>query len=142
MSRNYGSSHRRCSIKKGVLRNFAKFTGKHLCQSLFLIFLWKKRLWHRCFPVNFAKFLRKAFFTEHFRWLLLILPWCLWKKIGKGSEHQEKYFIFFSKSTRAPRQSWIKWKIYPTMLDYLRGILCRNGFYYVPWLIGASWIVL
>ena len=23
------------SVKKGVLRNFAKFTGKHLCQSLF-----------------------------------------------------------------------------------------------------------
>ena len=22
-----------CSIRKGVLRNFAKFTGKHLCQS-------------------------------------------------------------------------------------------------------------
>ena len=30
------SSHQRCSIKKGVLRNFAKFTEKHLCQSLFL----------------------------------------------------------------------------------------------------------
>ena len=29
------SSHRRCSVKKGVLRNFAKFTGKDLCQSLF-----------------------------------------------------------------------------------------------------------
>ena len=29
------SSHRRCSVKKDVLRNFAKFTGKHLCQSLF-----------------------------------------------------------------------------------------------------------
>ena len=38
------SSHRRCSIKKGVLKNFAKFTGKHLCQSLL------------SFPVNFAKF--------------------------------------------------------------------------------------
>ena len=25
------SSHQRCSVKKGVLRNFAKFTGKHLC---------------------------------------------------------------------------------------------------------------
>ena len=25
----------RCSIKKGVLKNFTKFTGKHLCQSLF-----------------------------------------------------------------------------------------------------------
>ena len=29
------SSHNRCSIKKGVLKNFAKFTGKHLLQSLF-----------------------------------------------------------------------------------------------------------
>ena len=26
---------RRYSVKKGVLRNFTKFTGKHLCQSLF-----------------------------------------------------------------------------------------------------------
>ena len=26
---------RRCSVKKGVLRNFEKFTGKHLCQNLF-----------------------------------------------------------------------------------------------------------
>ena len=29
------SSHQRCSMKKGVLRNFIKFTGKHLCQGLF-----------------------------------------------------------------------------------------------------------
>ena len=29
------SSHQRCSIQKGALRNFTKFTGKHLCQSLF-----------------------------------------------------------------------------------------------------------
>ena len=34
---NIRSSHRRCSLEKGVLRNFAKFTGKRLCQSLFLI---------------------------------------------------------------------------------------------------------
>ena len=31
----------------------------------------KKRLQHRCFPVNIAKFLRIAFFIEHFRRLLL-----------------------------------------------------------------------
>ena len=31
---NYRSSHRRYSVRKGVLRSFAKFTGKHLCQSL------------------------------------------------------------------------------------------------------------
>ena len=31
----FRSSHRRCSIKNGVLKYFAKFIGKHLCQSLF-----------------------------------------------------------------------------------------------------------
>ena len=31
------SSHRKCSARKGVLRNFAKFTGKDLCQATFLI---------------------------------------------------------------------------------------------------------
>ena len=30
------SSHPEVFCKKGVLRNFTKFTGKHLCQSLFL----------------------------------------------------------------------------------------------------------
>ena len=29
------SSHQRSSVRKGILRNFAKFTGKHLHQSLF-----------------------------------------------------------------------------------------------------------
>ena len=52
------SSDRRCSGGKGVLRNFAKFTGKHLCQGFFLI---KLQAWHRCFPVNFANFLRTPF---------------------------------------------------------------------------------
>ena len=29
--------------------------------------------WHRCFPVNVAKFLRTSFYVEHFRWLLLLV---------------------------------------------------------------------
>ena len=29
------NSHQRCSARKVVLRKFAKFTGKHLCQSIF-----------------------------------------------------------------------------------------------------------
>ena len=61
--------HRNCSIKKGVRKIFAKFTGKHLCQSLFFhkvaglrpATVSIKRLWHRWFPVNFAKFLRTSF---------------------------------------------------------------------------------
>ena len=64
------SNHRRCSVKKDVRRNFVKFTEKHLFQSLFLnkvaflksATLLKKRLRHRCFPVNFAKFLRIPFY--------------------------------------------------------------------------------
>ena len=88
----FRSSHRRCSVTKGVRKNFAKFTGKPLCQSLFFnkvaelrpekgdsgtgVFLrsatlLKKRLRRRGFPVNFAKFLITPFVTEHLRWLLL-----------------------------------------------------------------------
>ena len=33
--------------------------------------LLKKGLWQRCFPVNFAKFLRTTFLTEHLHRLLL-----------------------------------------------------------------------
>ena len=35
----FRSSHRRYSLKKGVLKNFANFTRKHLCWRLFLITL-------------------------------------------------------------------------------------------------------
>ena len=59
----------RCSrsqmfFKIGVLKNFVIFTGKHLCWSLLLIKLTpktSKRLQHRCFLVNIAKFLRTPF---------------------------------------------------------------------------------
>ena len=56
------SSRPEVFCKKGVLKHFAKFTGKHLCQPATLL---KKRFWHRCFPVNFAKFLRTPFFIKH-----------------------------------------------------------------------------
>ena len=56
--------------KKSVLRNFAKFIEKHLCQNLFIKVL-KKKLWHRCFPVNFAKFLKTSFLPEPFRQVFL-----------------------------------------------------------------------
>ena len=63
------NNHQRCSVRKAVLRNFWKFTGKHLCQSLLFnkiegltsATLSRKRLWHGCFPVNFPKFLRIPF---------------------------------------------------------------------------------
>ena len=74
------SSRPKVFCKKGIVRNFGKFTGKHLCQNVFLnkvadlrpATLLKERLWHRCFSVNFAKFLRTPFLTERLRWLLLV----------------------------------------------------------------------
>ena len=71
----YRSSHQRCSVRKGVFRNFAKFTVKYLCQSLFFnkvaglrpATLLKKSVWHRCFPVNFNKFLRTLPLTTSVR---------------------------------------------------------------------------
>ena len=40
--------------------------------------LLKKRLWHRCFPVNFEKFLRTPFIIEHLWWLLLVILESFW----------------------------------------------------------------
>ena len=67
------SSLRVVYIKKSFLKNFAKFTGKHLCQRLFLnnvaglspATLLRKRLWHRWFPVPersgyFSRFSKKG----------------------------------------------------------------------------------
>ena len=65
------SSRPEAFCKKGVPRNFTKFTGKHLCQSLRPATLLKMKLWNRYFPVNFVKFLRTLFSTEHLWWLLL-----------------------------------------------------------------------
>ena len=71
----------RCSVKWVFLKFFAIFTGKHLCQILFFnkvtglrpkpITSLTKRLWYRCFPMDFAKCLRAPVFKEHLRWLLL-----------------------------------------------------------------------
>ena len=47
-------------LKKGVLKNFAKFTGKHLCQGLFFnkvagLFYWNASKYH--YLSNFIYFL-------------------------------------------------------------------------------------
>ena len=75
--RMYQFSKSSCSkvfCKKGVLGNFTRFTGKHLCQNLFFKLvagprpatLLKKVPWHRCFPAYFVKFLRTPFLQSTF----------------------------------------------------------------------------
>ena len=81
--------------KKGVLRNFANFTGKHLCWSFFLLELQevcsfiKLRLRHRRFPEEFTKFLRTrnlkavndCLWTYSFTWAALFSNLEFWHKL-------------------------------------------------------------
>ena len=76
------SSHRRCSVTKGVLRNFAKLTRQHLCQRLFFnevegllsYFLlrpacnfFKKESLARVFSCEFSEISKSMFIIEHLR---------------------------------------------------------------------------
>ena len=99
------SSHRRCSVKKGVFKNFAKFTGKKQCQSLSFNEVTglrpslKEGLWHRCFPVNLLKVLRqwhrsfpgrKSFYRtplgDCFCKVRKALTWRYRKRVGGGKK--------------------------------------------------------
>ena len=85
-SNTYRSSHRRCSKKcSHKFRKIHRKTKTPVRESLFNkvvglrpATLLKKRPWHRWFPVNFVRFLRTSFLTEHLRWLLLEA--CLYKQ--------------------------------------------------------------
>ena len=66
------SNHHRWSIMKGLLRNFAKFTGKPLHHSLFLnkvadLKRIKKETLPQVFSCEFCKYSKNNFFTEHLR---------------------------------------------------------------------------
>ena len=57
----------RCSVKK-VFLEVSQNSQENTCARDSLL---TKRPWHRCFTVNFAKFLKTPFLTEHLRLLLL-----------------------------------------------------------------------
>ena len=79
------SSYWRCSVRKDVFRNFAKFTGKHLCQSLFFNkvagprpgTLLEKRIWckfckiskNKCFT-DYPRATASAHFSRYYNYLI------------------------------------------------------------------------
>ena len=81
----------RCSVKKVFLEisqnslegTCVRFSFLIKLQASGLQLSLKKQLRHRCFPINFLKFLRTPFLMEHLWWLLLNLAtfWCLFIKI-------------------------------------------------------------
>ena len=67
------SSHRTWSVRKGVLKRFARFIGKLLCQRLFFNkvvgaacnFIKKESL-AQVFSYEFCEIFKSTFLTEHF----------------------------------------------------------------------------
>ena len=94
--------------KKGFLWNFAKFTRKHLCQSLFInkiaglrpATLLKKRLWRSVFPVNFVKFLRTPLLIEH---LWYLLPYHVFTSKHTSQTYVQQQSVNVINSSRALR---------------------------------------
>ena len=84
----YRSSHQGRSVKEGVLRKvFTKLTRKHLCQTGYFNKVCKpktvkKRLRHKCFPLNVTKFVRTPFLQNTSGRLLLFHRWLRNKKMS------------------------------------------------------------
>ena len=87
-------------MKKGILRNFTKFTGKHLCQNVIFnkvaglrpaIKFIKNDTLAQVFPVNFAKFLRTPFLQNTSGRLLLTIH-TIYTRKTVSSEIQNSYY--------------------------------------------------
>ena len=90
------SSHQRCSVKKDVLRNFGKFTGKHLCQSLFFnkvagaaCNLIKKETLAQVFSCEFCGISKNTILAEHV-WATASVKCQVTKQYHKYSEGYQK----------------------------------------------------
>ena len=128
----FRSSHRRCSIKKDVLENFAKFKGKHLCQSPFFnkvagrpATLFKKGHWHRCLPVNFAKFLRTFFLQNTSGGLLMFLSISLIYFSSFDIILFSKIKRYFKSQTVLPYMIWIFHILYSKLFNCSKQHACR-----------------
>ena len=81
----------------------------------------KKRLQHRCFPVQFAKFLRTPYFIEHIRLLLLLY---ILTKHSVSLFFYSLLFCFVLKGTliqiwKSPCTFLFIWKDYPQNFAFL-----------------------
>ena len=61
------NNYKKCSVKKVVLRNFVKFTGKHLCQGLFFSKVGRPvpETLEQVFSCEFCGISKNNFLTEH-----------------------------------------------------------------------------
>ena len=141
----FRSSHWRCSVKKHVLKNFIKFTGKHLCQCLFLkaesLFFPKicnfieKETPAQVFFVNFAKFSKHLLFyrtlTDCFQifklavYFLDILSWHTWFGEASNCAVYQNLTIQFG-CRNGLFASWIVW-LFIRLVEFCINILGNSN---------------
>ena len=92
-----------------IIRFVSISVARGICKSECLVFdplsaawgltLFKKRLWCRPFPVNFAKFLRTPFLTEHLRRLFMYLNFLLtffrWNLISTNGKFYQHFIMLY-----------------------------------------------
>ena len=103
---------RRSSVIK-VFLNISQNSQERICARVSFLIKFqasrpatslKKRPWNRCFPLNFAKFLRTLSLIKHLLFLCLCLknislryknfqPMLLWKLEGKSIKHVKKFIL-------------------------------------------------
>ena len=81
---------RKCSVKAVFLEISQNSRENNCAKVSFLIKLqalacnlFKKRLWRRCFLVNYAKFPKRSILTEHLQWLFLMIGTSVMKELNK-----------------------------------------------------------
>ena len=115
------SRHQRCFVRKSGLRNFAKFTGKQLYQSLFFnkVFKLYLKTLAQVFPCDFCEIFKNTFLQNSSERLLLfeiLMKWesdfhlsnencCLlhWKPF----KNDGKSFLFYLKSSFCSQSSFV-----------------------------------
>ena len=90
------SSHQGCPMKEVFLKisqNSQENTCARVSFLIKLLDLLKNRLWHSCFPVDFAKFLRTPFLENTFGLLLLEGERLSWNTYVRSQCHWSQYFL-------------------------------------------------
>ena len=130
------NSHWRYSVKKGILRNFAKFIGKHLCR----VFFYNKVAGLKYLPVNFVKLLRTPFLRNTSGRLTLIR----WKFLNVRKRHL--CLSLFSIKLRTWRPAFLLKKVFSGEYckifknSLLVGTFCSLYFYVMIEFFGRLWV--
>ena len=99
---------RRRSVKKDVLRNFAKFTAKHLSRVSFFNKVTGLNL-TQVFSCEFCEIFKTLFLTEHLRWLLSDYLFDTWHLSDRKKIMIVTYYRTFLIKGIFLNQTWSEW---------------------------------